>query len=44
MKTTLISSFSHFNFGIVALFGRLSQPKPPRGDGTEFWSPCVARR
>jgi len=27
------------------LSGELSPEKPPsRGDGTEFWAPCVARR
>jgi len=31
--------------GVEDLSGELSPEKPPsRGDGTEFWAPCVARR
>ena len=45
MKTTLISSVSDFSLRVEALFGGLSPQKPPsRGDRTEFWAPCVARR
>ena len=34
-KTQLIYSVSYFNFwGLVALFGGLSPPTSPRGDGT----------
>jgi len=34
-KTPLIYSASRFNLGgFGALFGGLSSPKPPRGDGT----------
>jgi len=36
-KTPLIYSVSRFNFeGLGTLFGVLSPPKPPRGDGTEL--------
>jgi len=34
-KAPLIYSVSCFNLALGALFGRLSSPKPPRGDGTE---------
>jgi len=44
MKTTLISSISHFKVGVETLFGGLLPQKPPCGDGIEFWASCVARR
>jgi len=34
IKTTLISSVSHFNFGVEALFGGLLPQKTRCGDGT----------
>jgi len=42
-KTPLISSASHFNFEVGALFGGATPTKAPSGDGTEFWAPCIAR-
>jgi len=44
IKTTVISSVSHFNLAGTTLLEGLSQQKSPRGDGIEFWAPCVARR
>jgi len=38
-KTPLIYSVSRFNLGVLGtLFGRLTPPKPPRGDGTAYKS------
>jgi len=39
IKTTLISSISHFNFELEALFGELLPQKPRCGDGTYFGPP-----
>jgi len=36
IKTTVISSVSHFNLAVETLFGGLSLQKTPRGDRTEF--------
>jgi len=44
IKTPLIYSVSNFNFrGIGALFGGLSQPKPPLAMGL-YWPPAALVR
>ena len=44
IKATLISSVSHFNFGVETSFRGLSPQKCPCGYETEFWAACVARQ
>jgi len=39
MKTTLVSSVSHFNLVVETFFGGLSPQKPPVATGLNFWSP-----
>ena len=40
-KVRLTYSVSYFNLGrLRALFGGMSLPKPPRGDGTDHFSDC----
>jgi len=36
--------FFTFKFGDWSLAWGANPKKPPRGHGTEFWAPCVARR
>jgi len=43
IKTTLISSVSHFNLGVEALFGELTQKSLPWPRDWIF-GPCVVRR